>query len=241
MKVNKYIYVLIYFLLSVGGFAQSRTYKFSSVYDSYYGIKMYDKYNYALGADSIRNYKGHAVKGWITDYYDSGKTMHRGYYIDGQVKIYTNYFENGAVEREFRYLDDYHFHMIIFYPNGKKRSEVNYAGKSPRRWEDYYSNGNLEFLEEFEKNLEHHIVRIYGYENGNIDNTLELKNKKKYIYSLKYFYENGQPKEEGEVYFDKNTLDYSKLGKWILYDEQGKPVKEEEYVGNEKISEKPLN
>ena len=52
-----------------GQIPQAKKYKFQEVYDSTYGINIYEKLNFGLGGDSIRNdKKGYACQGWVEDY-----------------------------------------------------------------------------------------------------------------------------------------------------------------------------
>ncbi|MBL4670187.1 MAG: hypothetical protein JKY30_13115 [Flavobacteriales bacterium] len=86
-----------------------------AVIDSKYGIIMYEKLNMMLGGDTVRNQNGYAANGFIQDYYTSGQLLHKGFYVDGQLKVYKNYFPNGKVERNFRMVDLNKAKMDIFY------------------------------------------------------------------------------------------------------------------------------
>src|ERR1035437_11083976 len=87
------------------GTTQPNKYKASKVVDPVYGIRMYEKLNFAIGGDSVRNdRKGYAAQDWVQDLYESGRVLHRGCYEDGHLKIYKNFFGNGNVERVFKIL-----------------------------------------------------------------------------------------------------------------------------------------
>ena len=213
-----------------GQIPQTKKYKFQEVYDSTYGINIYEKLNFGLGGDSIRNdKKGYACQGWVEDYYVSGKLLHKGYYEDGHLKIYKNYYENGQIERMYKISDLTRTNMQIFYSDGKLKSEVTYKNGSPEKWEDFYPNGQLEYIEEFHKSMEYIIQRKSFTQEGKPQSIMELTDHKKKIYSKKEYYENGNLKEEGNMKFSPDTFDYVKDGKWKTYNDEGKKISEEAY------------
>ena len=56
------------------------------IIDEVYGITIYEPLNLGLSADSVRMENGYAVNNWKEDYYESGQLLHKGYYIEGQLK-----------------------------------------------------------------------------------------------------------------------------------------------------------
>ena len=82
------------------------TYIPDAVIDEKYGITMFEPLNMMLGSDTVRNDRnGYAANGYQEDYYSTGQLLHKGFYVDGQLKVYKNYFPNGEVERNFRMVD----------------------------------------------------------------------------------------------------------------------------------------
>ena len=76
----------------------TKYYKFEAIYDSTMGIDIYEKLNFAMGGDSVRyTGKGYAAQNTWEDYYDNGAVLHTGYYIDGQLRSYKNFFPGGKV------------------------------------------------------------------------------------------------------------------------------------------------
>src|ERR1041385_8141130 len=75
----------------------TRYYTFEQVYDSAEGINIYEKLNFAMGGDSVRNTpKGYAAQNCWEDYYKSGAVLHTGYYIAGRRRPLTqNYAKSG--------------------------------------------------------------------------------------------------------------------------------------------------
>ena len=223
--------------LFAGSFAQVKkgeTYEFKEVYDTTYGINVYENLNMGTGGDSTRNdAKGYAAQGWIEDYYPDGKLLHKGYYIDGQLKAYKNYFENGQLEREFKMTDLTKSAMNIFYQDGKPRSIIAYVDKSPIKEEDYYASGQLEYVEEYDKKGEYYIQRKSYNANGKPSSLLELTDPKRKVYSSKEYYDNGNLKEEGSMVYSEGAGDYLKNGKWKFYNEDGSLKEERNFVKGE--------
>lgn len=218
-----------------------KTYDPKVVIDSKYGITMYEPLNMMLGSDTVRNdANGYAANGYEEDFYITGQLMHKGFYVDGQLKIYKNYFPNGNVERNFRLIDLKKSKMTLYYEDGTVKSEVTYILNEPQKWEDYYPNGQLEFVEEFDKNIQYYKFKANYFENGTPENTLELVNKKKLTYVQSYYHDNGQLKEQGEIIYDQNEFDYKQNGTWKRFDKNGSPTKELKYYKGEMKSEKDL-
>ena len=202
---------------------------YASLIDERYGITIYEPLNYRLGGDSIRHdRKGYASRGWIEDFYPNGNLLHRGYYSEGQLKIYKNYYPDGKLERSYRTLDNYRSNVEKYYKDGILKSRVLYKEGYVLKWEDYYPSGKLEYLEEFHKSLDYYIVKKSFFENGQLESLLELNPKKKVFISQEYF-ENGILKETGKIVFNTTMYDYQKIGKWAIFDQNGKMIKEEIY------------
>lgn len=229
-----FLYIAVVFCPAFQAFSQNK-YSPEEITDKKYGINIYERLNARLGGDSTRNCKGYACDGWVADFYTNGAILHKGYYVEGQLKTYQNFFINGQMEREFKALDDYKSAMVIFYKDGKVKSNIKYDESSPIKWEDFYPNGQLEYFEEYAKKG-YYLAQKSFFENGQPQETFEMTNKKKLLYAKKEYFESGKIKTEGETVYNVDMLDYQKTGKWSYYDETGKLVKEEFYV-NGKVNE----
>jgi antitoxin component YwqK of YwqJK toxin-antitoxin module len=206
----------------------------SQVFDSTYGICRYEKLNFALGGDSVRHdKKGYACQGWLEDLSENGQVMHKGYYVDGQLKVYKNYYENGQLERSFKVTSINGCNMQVFYADGKIKSDVDYYKGNPQKWSDYYANGQLSYYEENQKNMEYVIQRKSFFENGKPESLFEMTDHKTKKYLKTEYFENGKIKETGEMRFNPNSFDYQKDGPWKAYDENGKLISEDIYVNGE--------
>jgi len=215
-------------------------YKASQITDPERGIAIYDKMNIAIG-DSTRNTpKGYAASDWIEDYYESGQLLHKGFYVEGKLKLYKNYWENGRMERTFRFLDFSKSQMTIYYKDGQIRSDILYKEGAPMKTQEFYPNGKPDFEEEYDSKIEYLLYRRSFAENGKPTSVLELKTPKKKIYYQTDYFDNGMIKEEGTIILIPGTEDYRKDGTWKVYNEAGKQVAEEEYAKGTLSSQKKL-
>ena len=212
---------------------QQKKYVEKEIYDEEYGIKMYEKLNFMVGGDSVRNIsKGYACQGWVEDYYANGQMLHRGYYVDGQLKMYKNYFDNGQLERDFKNEGFKGGSMIIYYKTGKLKANIQYHEGGVIHEEDYYENGQLSYIEEHTKDMQF-VIKMDSYdEKGNPQSIFEVTDPKKKLYYKKEYNENGSGKikEEGPMKYSKEAFDYVKEGKWKTYDDSGKLLSTDNYV-----------
>jgi antitoxin component YwqK of YwqJK toxin-antitoxin module len=209
-----------------------------SIVDPTYGIRIYEPLNYQLAGDSVRYCAGYACQSWVEDHYASGQLLHKGYYIDGQVKVYKNYYPNGKLEREFKNIDTFKTLAKLYYSNGNQKSEVKYQEGEPVSWTDFFDNGQVEYSEEYHKSFTYHNYKRSYFKDGKPESLFEIENKKKMEFSKKEYYANGNLKIDGFLKFDDSTYDYFKDGKWSYYDESGKLTKEEFYDKGGKQKEK---
>ncbi len=230
-----YIFLLTY-LGSIGQTSQNfadqvpelKRYNPTEVIDAEYGIQIYDKLIFNIGGDSVRfGKKGYNVQGWMEDYYIDGSVLHKGFYQDGQLKAFKNFYPNGVMERSFRITDMKHCEMVCYYQDGKIKSEMVYYEANIQKQTDYYENGVISYAEENEKNNEYLFRRNSYKDNGTPLIIFEIVDKKKLLYTHKEYYEDGKLKEEGSMMFLEG--DYTKEGQWISYDTNGKATKKEKY------------
>ena len=251
MKSNRNIRrcILLYWFVVIGGVVAAqhgiqkqlpteKRYTAFEVTDERYGINVYDPLILRLNGDSVRHCKGYSCRGWIIDYYVNGKVLHKGYYTEGHLKIFKNFFQNGKVERDFRVVDDQRCNLAIYYASGNIKSEQRYKRGEAIEWKDYYENGNLEYHELYHRSFNYYITQVSNYEDGTTESTLELTNKKKLIFTKKKYHPNGKVKEEGELIYSESMFDYQKKGKWLFFNEDGTPRREEVWVSGELNKEK---
>lgn len=209
---------------------QTKKYTEEIALDSNGGIKMYNKLISTIGGDSIRyNKAGYNLQGWQEDYYSSGKVLHKGFYVDGQIKVFKNFYENGQIERSFISSDPARSSVDIYYPNGKVQKQIMYYNGNAQNEYSYFSNGNPQSIVEKDKEVQYLFKKDHFYENGQLASEMQLIDKKNKKYSSKEYYENGKLKEEGIFTLNLEKKEYQKDGEWTYYDEKGQPVKKEKY------------
>ncbi len=209
-----------------------------SIVDSVFGITLYEPLNMVLSGDSVRENGGYACKGWITDNYDDGKLLHKGFYIDGQLKAYKNYYPNGNMERDFRSIDNFNSMLKLYYPNGELKSSVRYVNGLPQLWIDYYDDGTMKYYEEHHRSMEYQIAKKFYYDNGNPQDILELDNKKKMLYNKDEFFRNGNEQVDGTMHYDRDVATFYRTGTWKYYNESGDLKKEIKYSDGKVLEEK---
>ncbi len=194
----------------------------STIVDEEYGIDFFDKYNTVLGGDSSRTNKyGQALEGWGTDYYNNLSLLHKGYYINGKLRVYKNYYPDGKVEREFKYTGTNKCMLKKYFPNGELKTTVVYTDGEVSKWEDFFSNGNIAYKEVYDASKGYIISRLSYTENGTPELIMTLKSKKEKTYSYSSYFENGIKEQEGEMQYNSSINDYVKSGTWQIYNEKG--------------------
>lgn len=201
----------------------------ADIVDPVYGIMIYEPLNMSIAGDSVRMENGYVAQNWIEDYYEDGTLLHKGYYIDGQLKVYKNYYPDGTLERNFVNVDGYRSKVTIYYPNGNIKSSITYKDGYALVWTDYFLNGNIEYYEEYHKSMLYHIAKRSYYESGQAESLFELVHNKKLNYTQNDFYLTGKKKVAGTLRYDDGAYDYFRTGKWVYFSESGSPIKEEEY------------
>ncbi|MBL4653173.1 MAG: hypothetical protein JKY53_09980 [Flavobacteriales bacterium] len=200
------------------------------VVDSINGITMYETLNYRTGGDSIRNDKGYAANGWKKDYYTSDKILHKGFYVDGQLKTYRNYYPNGDIERIFNIIDDFKSIMKTYYKGDILKSQIKYVKFKIKKQEEFFPNGFLKHYEEYAQEGNYHIIEKHYYKTGQLKSLFELTSRETLKYTTKEFHENGTIKAQGASSYRRKLMSYLKIDTWKYFDKSGKLIKEEIYV-----------
>jgi antitoxin component YwqK of YwqJK toxin-antitoxin module len=209
---------------------QIKRYTQAEVFDSTNGIVLYNKLIECLGGDSVKyNKAGYNAQGWNEDYYKNGKTLHKGYYVDGKLKVFKNFYESGQVERSFVNPDPLHSAVEIFYDNGLPKRKIAYYEGKPQKFYEFYNNGLPKSAVENEKEMKYITLKKTWYSNGQMEDFIELKDKKDKVFMEKKYYMNGQVKAEGNLKLSADGQQYLKEGLWTFYDESGKKEKTEKF------------
>lgn len=205
------------------------------VVDSVYGIEMYKPLNFRLGGDSVRKCDGYACRSWVKDKYENDQLLHKGYYVDGQLKIYKNFYPDGTMEREFKIISKLKSKLIKYYPNEKVKSKVIYLGESPVEWTDYYKNGQVEYREKYDDGRNYHIERASYQKDGTPKEKFKMLDEDKKRFEKKTFYPNGDLKVKGKLKYNEDLFELQKHGEWEHYNKEGAVKKTESYDEGEKI------
>lgn len=194
------------------------------------GIKMYNKLVPSIGGDSIRyNNSGYNLQGWQEDYYINGNLLHKGFYVDGQIKVFKNFFESGQIERSIVVSDPVRCSVDIYYPNGTVRTQILYYSGTAQNEYSFFPNGSKATVLEKDKDAKYIYRNSKYYENGAPATEFSLVDKKAKKYSEKEYYENGKVKVEGYTCYKEDAKDYQKEGDWSYYNEKGQLIKKEKY------------
>jgi MORN repeat variant len=189
------------------------------------------------GGDSVRKYfDGHLCNGLIEDHYPDGTILHKGYYTDGKITIYSNYYPDGQQERTFKMVSDRKNEMIKYYQNKKTKSDVQYYLGNTTLWQDYYDNGQLSYLEEYDKKHERLMRRCSYFRDGKPESIFMPDESNKVsrgmiVYTLKEYFPSGQLHEESQMLYSKDSYDFMKDGYDKVYDEKGTLVGQYDYEG----------
>ncbi len=193
-------------------------------------VNGYEPLNGALGGDSVRLCNGYACVGWVEDRYPDGVLKHRGYYNDGQLIIYKNYHPDGTLEREFRSIDNLRCVLRTYHGNGTLRSETKYFQGRPIAYADHYPNGQLRYQEERHKTEPYYLRMDLYAADGKPISLLQLVDRKHVVFEQREYHPNGLLRETGRARYDPGRGDSRRVGTWIHYDPNGRPVREERYV-----------
>ena len=209
-----------------------------SIVDNVFGIDIYEPLNLHLSADSVRLCDRYLCSGWIVDMYTDSTMLHRGFYVEGQLQIYKNYYPDGTLERDFKVLDEYRSSLRLYFPNGQLKSKAEFANGFAKEWTDYYENGNLKFVEKYNRKMTFHTEKASYFASGQTKDELVLENKKKLVFVQNEYFENGQVKVTGKMIFNENSYAYERTGEWKYFDESGKKTKIQTWDEGDMTNEK---
>lgn len=208
-----------------------KKYTQAEVLDSIEGIKIYNKLIAALNGDSTRLDKdGSLAQGWREDYYINGKLLHKGFYKDGKLDLFRNFYENGKNERVMASLDPTRVNIDVYYDNGNQRKQTNYYNAFPQKISEFYVTGLLKTLEEYDNVKKQLTRKKTWYASGQTESemTWDPRSKK---YLIKTYHPNGKIHESGQIVFSSEKNEFFKSGIWTIIDEEGKNKHIEKFQG----------
>lgn len=210
-----------------------------SIVHPLYGIQEFEPFNMVLGNGSVRvNEKGVPFNGPHKDYYNTRKLLHNGYYVNGRLRNYVNYYPNGRKERDFKMNNQKEASLNYYHENGALKSQIAYVGKFAKIWSEYNMAGTLIHFERFNDKLRYYeSIKTY-YPEGKIKSSFDITNPKKILYIEKEYHANGQEKLVGKVKYSQFYSDYLRVKKWVNYDENGKTTRIRKYKEGKLIKDK---
>ncbi len=194
-------------------------------------IDAYDALNQALGGDSVRVCDGRPCTGKVEDHYPDGVLEHRGYYQDGRLLVYKNFWPSGALEREYQVVSNTRSSLTTYHPNGQLRTVAVYVKGDQRSYAEHYVNGQLRYAEERHTDLPVYTRMDLFAPDGRPISTLALVDKKRVVMAQKEYWPNGQVRCEGRSQYDRQQGDSGRIGEWVYFDDHGQPLRKESYVG----------
>ena len=200
-------------------------------------FEKYKKLLVVLGGDSSAlNANGSSKQGWQETFYKSSKILHRGFYVDGTLIRFKNYFENGNAALTFENSDPLRCLLNIYFEHGSLFKQINYYRSRPQKVYEYYENGQPKLSEESDKDLKYIILKKTWFDNGVLSSSLELNDLKHKKYTEKIYHVNGNIKEEGQIVLLPGTKEYVKNGNWFVYDYNGKNKRSEQHCYGIKLN-----
>lgn len=239
------MFLALLYLLSIPTYAQLVKqasfcrYEPSQVVNPESGITIYDNLNAQLGGKSARyDADNNPIQGWVEDYYENGKVLHRGYYINGQLKTYKNYYSNGNIERLFMARQWRRSKLKTYYQDGQTRMKVAFFKNKERKLESYYQNGNQKEFELKNRFAQYYVLTKSFYEDGKVKTVFELTDKVNFKYNKTVYHQNGTIKEHGIMTYDVENNRYLKQGTWKEFDTAGNIVAQKNYINGKTDGEK---
>jgi antitoxin component YwqK of YwqJK toxin-antitoxin module len=197
--------------------------KFSdTIVNQEYGIQYFDKYSKINGFQQVRYCKNYPCQGWLEDYYENGQLLHKGFYNEGVLNNYKNYFSDGSIEREAKTINLNKMEITTYYQGKGVRTKSYFTEGNLLKYEEYFENGQLEYLEETHKSMTYYLQTKSFFSSGKLESSLQLTDPKKLFFIKIEYFENGNLKEKGNLYYNKSHHDYNKTGKWQYFTEYGK-------------------
>ncbi len=124
----------------------------------------------------------YTCKSW----YDNGEKWSEKQYLDGDITLQTEWYENGYKSLEINYKNDLkHGTSIYWYDNGKKSLYCNYLnGKLDGLEIKWWSSGHIKYENRYKDGLQHGISLEY-HKDGKLKSSIEYNNNN--IQSEKFF------------------------------------------------------
>jgi antitoxin component YwqK of YwqJK toxin-antitoxin module len=235
--MKKIVFFAILGILYIPAFSQIVTqasmcrYEASQIIDPEKGITLYDNLNANLGGKNVRyDEDNNLVQGWVEDYYENGAVLHRGYYLDGQLRTFKNFYDNGKLERRYKSSNWRRSKMKTYFSTGEVRSKIAYYKNKQQKTETFYVNGKQQDIEQKNRFAQYYIMTKSFFEDGKVKSVFQLVDKTNFTYNKTEYYANGAVREQGAMKYDTAKNVYLKEGHWKRFDESGKVIAEQTFA-----------
>lgn len=181
------------------------------------GIEIYDQYCWFNERPGYRENSAGSITGKVEDHYASGNILHEGTYSEGRLASFTNYFENGSVERKFKFKSEGSGDLMVNYLNGYQRKIAKYADFRVYFLQEYYDNGVMAHGEERDKKtfLPKYIVdKSYD---DKVVSQIDVSDPKTFTFVQTIYSANGKKLEEGELRYLMESDEFIHEGIWFTY------------------------
>lgn len=196
------------------------------------GIVIYDQYcTLNKEAKTRKASSGGLLDGKHQDLYAQGLLLHKGTYENGKLGSFTNYYQNGSIERTFKSKGDGTGDLACFYLNGYNRTIKKFQEYKLYHLEEYYDNGVLAHMEKKDKKSFYPMLIIDKSYGDRIINQIEINDKKSLKYIQIILAPNGKKVEEGELLYLPKTDEFIHEGLWITFDRSERRNSEVIYEG----------
>lgn len=191
-----------------------------NAYSSNNYFNQYEALVFKLGGDSLRYCGNYLCNNWIEDLYSTGQVVHRGFYINGILESYYNYYPDGTKEREFRVLNDNDYFYRLYYPNGNLRIEKYIYRGVTKELNLFFKNGVLKEKILINTKTEQLISRKTFDRENNLIYSVEF-NEDENNYFEKTYFSNGVLREETLVEIPNVTEPYIQVAPKKIYKPDG--------------------
>jgi antitoxin component YwqK of YwqJK toxin-antitoxin module len=184
-------------------------------------------------SDSLRWCGQGLCNGWVLDQYPGGALRHRGYYEDGRLTFYRNFYPSGQVERVFSTLKGRRSMLYTYNASGTLFSESRFYNGNRIQYQDYHTNGRLRYFEE-KHHSEPYYLRMGSYRSNSEPITLlRMVDRRKVVYVMREYHNGGVVGAEGPLRYFAGRRSTLRDGVWRIYDVEGRLLRKDHYVSGE--------
>lgn len=128
-------------------------YDLEQVEDPDQGIVLYNQYASGMNdrGEVRQDAEKHVLSGWQEDFYTNGKKLHKGFYENGSLVKFENFYPNNQLERRYKGKIDEAIELKVYYTNGTLREEYKWKNGRVSERHKFFSDGSEELVYETTK------------------------------------------------------------------------------------------